>query len=134
MPLTFYPHQDDTQKGTLEERADVMQEAAERFKAFVLDATKKSAAPEGEARSANGDKRQAPSDLENAFNWDEIAILLREIRELPEGNEPEKKRKAMLLKKLAAVYEVLRSAKMPKLESVRTTLESEANQLIGGMA
>ncbi|RDI41486.1 hypothetical protein [Aquicella lusitana] len=125
MPLTFYPHTDDAQKGSYEERVEVLMEAAERYKAIVLDVSAKPT--EQEER-----KRMVPREQTAAFNWEEIARLLREIRELPEGNKSDKLKKAVLLKKLAEVYEVLRAAKMPKLEAVRLALISESNQLQGG--
>jgi DNA segregation ATPase FtsK/SpoIIIE-like protein len=125
MPLMFYPHPDDTQKGSLNERLDVIMEAAERFKAVILDSAKKDV-PEDQNK-----KRMTPRDQVAAYNWEEIARILREIRELPEANKPEKDKKAELLTNLAEVYEVLRGAKMSKLEAVRLALISEANQLRG---
>lgn len=126
MPLTFYPHADDAQKGSFEDRIDLLREAAERYKSIVLDATAKPEAALGEA------KRATPKDQAVAYNWEEIAILLREIRSLPEMNKADKAKKATLLTKLAEVYEVLRGAKMSKLEAVRLALINEANQLSGG--
>lgn len=124
MALTFYPHSDETHKGTLTERIEVLMEAAERYKAIVLDlASKREPVPEG--------KRSVPRELTHAYNWEEIARVLREIRELPEGGKAEKVRKGDLLAKLAEVYEVLRAAKMSKLEAVRLALISESNQLRG---
>ena len=124
MPLTFYPHLDDTQKGTLEERIDILTEAAQRYKAVVLDETNK--AP------VEPNKRLVPREQMAAYNWEEIARVLREIRELPEGIKLDKVRKGVLLAKLAEVYEVLRAAKMSELEAVRLALISESNQLRGG--
>lgn len=121
MTLLFYPHLDDIQKGTLEERIEVLMEAADRFKAVVLDESTKSI----------DIKRVVPRDLTAAFNWEEISHVLREIRELPEGNVVDKARKGTLLSKLSEVYEVLRAAKMPKLEAVRLALISEATHLKG---
>jgi hypothetical protein len=48
---------------------------------------------------------------------------------LPEHNQASRLTKAGYLAKLAEVYEVLRGAKMPKLEAVRLALINEANQL-----
>jgi len=121
MTLTFYPHPDDAQKGTLTERLDVIMEAAERYKAVVLDSSKVESV----------EKRMTPKDQTAAFNWEEIARILREIRETSESNKLDKERKAVLLTKLAEVYEVLRAAKMSKLEAVRLALISEANHLKG---
>lgn len=124
MPLTFYPHLEDAQKGTLLERIEVLMEAAERYKAIILDETNK--AP------VDPSKRMMPRELTAAYNWEEIARVLREIRELPEGSKIDKVKKGDLLAKLAEVYEVLRAAKMSKLEAVRLALISESNQLRGG--
>lgn len=125
MSLTFYPHSDDTRKGTLDERIEVLSDAAERYKAIILE----TAPP---AADTTNHKRTTPRDLTAAFNWEEIARVLREIREFPEINKNDKMKKADLLTKLAEVYEVLRAAKMSKLEAVRLALISEANQLRGG--
>lgn len=130
MPLVFYPHPDDTHKGSFEERIDVMMDAAQRYKAVVLDVASK---PEAAPVEANGGgRRTIPRDMTIAYNWEEIALLLREIREMPEAAKPDKIRKGNLLAKLAEVYEVLRGAKMSKLEAVRLALVNEANQLRGG--
>lgn len=125
MPLTFYPHSDDAQKGSLEEQIEILMEAAERYKAIVLDVTAHVQEPEP-------GKRSVPRELSVAYNWEEIAKVLREVRETPEINKIDKARKAQLLTKLAEVYEVLRAAKMSKLEAVRLALIAEANQLRGG--
>ena len=122
MSLTFYPYLDDVQKGSLEERIEVLMEAAERFKALVLDEASKSM---GEV------KRVVPRDQTASYNWEEIAHILREIRELPEGNKIDKSKKAILLTKLSDVYEVLRGAKMSKLEAVRLALVNESTHLSG---
>lgn len=122
MALVFYPHPDDAEKGTLEERIEVLMDAAERYKAIILDAVK----PE------TTNQRMVPRELKAAYNWEEIARVLREIRESPEGSKTDKAKKAELLTKLAEIYEVLRAAKMSKLEAVRLALISEATQLRGG--
>lgn len=124
MALTFYPHTDDAQKGSLEDRIEMLTEAAERYKAIVLDVNAKVEIPEG--------RRMTPRELTASYNWEEIARILRQIRELPELNKGDKAKKGMLLAKLAEVYEILRGAKMSKLEAVRLALISESNQLQGG--
>jgi hypothetical protein len=123
MSLSFYPHSDDLQTGTFEQRLELLAEAAERYKAIITDISTKVVRDEG------AKKVLTPRDQQAAFNWEEIARILREIRELPEMDATDKRRKGMLLKKLAEIYEVLRAAKMPKLEAVRLALISEANQL-----
>ena len=127
MSLIFYPHTEDAQKGALKDRIDILMEAAERYKAIVLDVSAKPEVISG----GNGEekKRMTPRDQGVAFNWEEIAIVLREIRELVEVSKTDKLKKAELLTKLAEVYEVLRGAKMSKLEAVRLALISEADQL-----
>lgn len=122
MTLTFYPHLEDAQRGSIEDRIEVLMEAAERFKAVILDEASKSAADAAT-------KRAIPRDQTAAYNWEEISRVLREIRELPEGNKSDKTRKGGLLTKLSEVYEVLRAAKMSKLEAVRLALISESNNL-----
>ena len=119
MGLVFYPHLEEAYRGTLQERLDLFMDAAEQYKAIMLDATE---TPQSGAR--------APRDLKAAYNWEEIAILLHEVRTLPENNPEVKKYKAALLKKLAEIYEVLRCAKMPKLENVVLTLRNEIRDLI----
>jgi hypothetical protein len=121
--LVFYPYSDDVQKGTLDERIALLMEAAERFKAVVLDTNTKT------DNNDLGIKRTTPRDLTATYNWEEISRVLREIRELPEINKADKAKKGDLLAKLAEVYEVLRAAKMPKLEAVRLALMGEATQL-----
>jgi hypothetical protein len=124
MPLTFYPYTEDAQKGSLNDRIEVLMEAAERYKAVVLDESSK-------VVHSDTSKRLVPRDMKAAYNWEEITRVLREIRDLPEANKIEKTRKGDLLAKLAEVYEVLRAAKMSKLEAVRLALISESNQLRG---
>jgi hypothetical protein len=124
MPLTFYPHTEDTQKGSHFDRIEILMEGAERYKAAILDATSSLGANEG-----NIAKATVPREQQVVYNWEEIARVLREVRELPEANQVEKEKKGKLLLKLAEVYEVLRSAKMPKLEAVRLALISEAGHL-----
>jgi hypothetical protein len=122
VPLTFYPHEDDLQTSSIQERVEALLEAAQRYKAAILETQAKPAEP-------GAKKRITPRDLTAAYNWEEIAKLLKTIRELPELNQPAKVNKAENLKKLAEIYEVLRAAKMPKLEAVRLALMNEANQL-----
>lgn len=128
MPLMLYPHSEDASTGTYIERIEQLMEAAERYKAAVLEITAKLPAGTQEVRVFS------PKDLTVAFNWDIIAVLLREIRALPEATKEEKDKKNKCLTRLAEVYEVLRGAKMPKLEAVRVALTNEANQLTGGTA
>lgn len=132
MALTFYPHSDDIgQKTSLAERIEILMEAAERYKAVILDAHH-AAVPAPTEGTSEPAKRLVPRDQKAAYNWEEIARVLREIRELPEIDKIDKNRKGDLLNKLAEIYEVLRAAKMSKLEAVRLALISEANQLRGG--
>ncbi len=125
MALTFYPQTDDVAKGTLEERINSLLEAAERYKLVVVDSS-------ATAESTTEVKRLVPRELKHAYNWEEIARVLRNIRELGEISRNDKLRKAHLLARLAEIYEVLRAAKMPKLEAVRLALMGEALQLRGG--
>lgn len=127
MTLMFYPHSDDALKGTLEERIEVLLHAAERYKAAVLD---QKVGAESEALKTA--RISVPRELEHSYNWDDIAIVLRETRELPEATREEKNAKSHMLSKLAEVYEVLRGAKMSKLEAVRLALVNESKQLRGG--
>ena len=125
MSLIFYPLLEDSMKGTLEERIDVLMEAAEKFKAIMLDDA---------AHKTVETKRMVPREQVAAYNWEEIARVLREVRELPEGTKSDKRRKSDMLTKLSEVYEVLRAAKMSKLEAVRIALISESSHLQGGHA
>lgn len=124
MPLVFYPYEDDLEASTMEEKIDLMMEAAERYKAVITEAIDKTMLTEESTR-----KRLSPRDITVAFNWEELAKLLRQIRELPETSQASKISKADFLTKLSEIYEVLRSAKMPKLEAVRIALKNEASQL-----
>jgi hypothetical protein len=126
MSITFYPQMEDVSPGTLEDRIDQLSDAAERYKAIVLETV---------AKSQGSEVRPAvPKDQQFAFNWDEIAGVLREIREMPEGAPEIRMKKANLLAKLSEIYEVLRAARMSKLEAVRLALLTEANQLKSGGA
>jgi hypothetical protein len=126
MALTFYPNPEDVRPGSIESRIDVLLDAAERFKAIVLDTAARPATEESGRRMG-----YIPRDQRIAYNWDEIASVLRAIRELPESSKSDKLKKAEFLSKLAEIYEVLRAAKMSKLEAVRLALISEVNQLRG---
>jgi hypothetical protein len=128
MPIIFYPYEDDLKKSinsTIAEKIEILLEAAERFKAYMLD-------PANAASSKVSAHHAAPSEIKIAYNWDGLASVLRDVREMPEGNATDKRLKADHLLKLAEVYEVLRAAKMQKLEAVRLALVTEANQLRGG--
>jgi hypothetical protein len=126
MTILFYPQEGELNAASLQQKLEILMEAAERYKAVVLDTTQQVVLVEME----NGvRRRQTPRDIQHAYNWGELAKLLREVRELPEGSASSKTSKAENLGKLAAVYEVLRGAKMPKLEAVRLALENEASQL-----
>lgn len=124
MAITFYPHEDDLSTGSVQEKLEVLLSAAERFKAVILDATTKTSEVDLDPK-----KRMIPREMSHAFNWEELAKLLRVLRDLPEVNQASRLEKATKLTKLAEVYEVLRGAKMPKLEAVRLALVNEANQL-----
>lgn len=126
MTLVFYPHEDDLSSSSLEEKLEVLMESAERYKAAVLDASKTNV-------TAEGGKQMIPKDIKIAYNWEEIARVLSEIRQLPESSQANKLTKADRLTKLAEIYEVLRGAKMPKLEAVRLALINEASQLKAGV-
>lgn len=127
MALIFYPNIDEPLRGSPGDKVDILMEAAERYKAIILDEKSHLNEP---AKVEEG-RRLAPRELTAAFNWSEAARVMREIRELAESNPAEKTRKAEYLTKLAEVYEVLRAAKMSKLEAVRLALISEAKQLRG---
>lgn len=122
MPIKFYPSEEDLESGSIPEKLEVLQEAAQQYKAFILD----NAAPTPEASNK---KIMVPKDLNASYNWQEIAKLLHEIRDLPEATQANKVLKADHLTKLAEIYEVLRGAKMAKLEAVRLALMNEAAQL-----
>lgn len=123
MPVVFYPSDDDIGIGSLDEKLEILMAGAERYKTTILDS---------KSVYADGEKKLSPKDLKIAFNWQELAKVLREIREQPEATPPARTAKADQLAKLAEIYEVLRAAKMPKLEAVRMALMNEANQLRAG--
>jgi len=124
MALVFLPQDDELEASQLSQKLEVWLEASERYKALILDASIKS------VDAAN--KRIAPRDMVYSINWNGLSKLMRQIRELPEGSPSGKVLKAGALTKLADIYEVLRGAKMPKLEAVRIALANEAKQLTGG--
>jgi hypothetical protein len=123
--MLFYPHQEDLVSSNVADRLDVLLEAAQRYKAAVLD----SAAKGVDGGLGEVKVRATPREIDHAYNWDEVARLLRELRDLPEGTPAAKLTKSGYLMKLAEIYEVLRAAKMPKLEAVRLALMNEASQL-----
>lgn len=123
MAIMFYPHDEDMGSAAIPAKLELLLTGAERYKSIILETTAKPVEPGHEA------KRMAPRELMHAYNWQELAKLLRELRELPEQNPANRLTKAGYLNKLAEVYEVLRGAKMPKLEAVRLALMNEANQL-----
>jgi hypothetical protein len=132
MPVSFFPHDEDVQLGTIAERLEILMEAAERFKSTVLEM---GASPAVVAKDETGAiKRLTPRELKAAYNWQEIARIMREIREMPESNQGAKSSKADRLTRLAEIYEVLRGAKMPKLEAVRIALTNEADTMRGSAA
>jgi hypothetical protein len=124
MTLVFYPSPDDVEAGTLNEKLDVLMDAAQRYKGAVLDP--------GQEDISQEKKQMSPRDIKIAYNWQEIAKILREVRDLPEGNSAAKKNKIACLMKLTEIYETLRASKMPKLESIRLSLANEVAQLQDG--
>jgi len=117
--ILFYPQDDEMEAADADGKLEILLSSAERYKAFVLDAS--SAHPVTE--------KKTPHDIPVAYNWDGLAALLRQIREMPESSPAARLAKAMKLEKLVTIYEVLRSAKMSKLEAVRLALMSECAQL-----
>src|SRR5580700_3224115 len=104
MPITFYPHEEDISVGTIKEKLEILLTAAERYKAAILDATSKTSETVMDAKTT----RITPKEIMHAFQWQEIALVLRQIRELPENNQANRKTKIEHLTKLAEVYEMLR--------------------------
>jgi hypothetical protein len=127
MPVIFYPQDEDIQQSLgVGDRLEILMEAASRYKSA---STELNAAPKVKDEEA---RLLIPREIKVAYNWQEIAKILREIRELPEGNPAMKSSKADRLLRLSEIYEVLRSAKMPKLEAVRIALVNESNSLRTG--
>lgn len=122
MAIQFYPHEEGMESNAMPAKLELLMTGAERYKAVILE-TAKTPEPLDPA------KRMLPRELAHAYNWQELAKVLRELREMPEQNPTSKLTKAGYLIKLAEIYEVLRGAKMPKLEAVRLALINEANQL-----
>lgn len=122
MSIEFYPEEDLKKdlSASLEKKIEILLKSAKRYKAIVLDPN------QGVSPSS------VPAELKIAYNWDGIAYVLREVRQMTEETPDDKRRKGEYLMKLAEVYEVLRGAKMQKLEAVRLALANEANQLRGG--
>src|SRR4029078_12763494 len=102
MPITFYPHEEDISVGTIKEKLEILLTAADRYKSAILDAATKSidSAPDYKVRIS-------PKEITHAFQWQEIALVLRQIRELPENNQSARITKIEHLTKLAEIYEVL---------------------------
>jgi len=127
MPISFYPYEEDLKKDVnmqLEDKIEILLEAAERYKAIILDVSQL-------ATETNGKLGNVPADLKVAYNWDGLAQVLREVRQMIEATPNDKRMKGERFMKLAEVYEVLRAAKMQKLEAVRIALVNEANSLRG---
>src|SRR5690242_1371623 len=102
MPINFYPYEDDLKKdaGTpLDEKIEILLEGAERYKATVMDAAN--------AAVAESKLGAVPADIKVAYNWDGLAQILREVRQMGEGSPNDKRIKSERLLKLAEVYEVL---------------------------
>ena len=123
MTIRFYPFEEDLESSNLKEKLELLLEAAESYKAAILD--------QGLSMedSADAYKRSIPREITISYNWEAIARVLSEIREAPESSAASRMLKAGQLTKLAEIYEVLRGARMPKLEAVRLALINEANQL-----
>lgn len=128
MAVTFYPQDDELDSASVDQKLEIFLGSAERYKAAVLDTSIKY----GGAASGTVKGGAVPRDIPVSYNWDHLAGCLRQIRELPEGVPSDRLAKAMKLEKLAGIYEVLRGARMPKLEAVRLALVNEMTQLRGG--
>jgi hypothetical protein len=126
MSINFYPHDEDLEGSRPEAKIELLMAAAERYKAVVLEIAAK-AQPNVDPK-----KPMVPHEIAHAYNWDEVARFLRELHDMPEQSLTARLTKANLLAKLSEVYEVLRGAKMPKLEAVRLALLNESNQLRAG--
>lgn len=127
MPITFYPYEEDLKKdvsSSLDDKIEILLEGAERYKAIVMDVAHMPPPVEGKMGAV-------PGNLKVAYNWDGLAQVLREVRQMTEASANDKRIKGERLLKLAEIYEVLRAAKMQKLEAVRLALVNEANQLRG---
>src|SRR5689334_11095284 len=107
--LIFYPKHGELSSSNTKDKLDALLTAAEQYKAIILDPQKKDI--------NDPSKRQVPREMGYSYNWDELAKMLREIRDFPENSSQNRLSKAENLLKLAEVYEVLRGAKMAKLEA-----------------
>jgi len=125
MSVTFYPHEDDLDVSSVQEKLEVLLDAAERYKSAVLDEGAKILGEEEPAEKS----KKTPRDIKHAFQWQEIASLLKDVRKMSESTPESRKSKIDRLNKLIEIYEVLRGAKMPKLEGVRLALVNEVKQL-----
>ncbi len=126
MPINFYPYEEDLRKEVnmpIEEKIEILLESAQRYKAIILDVS--------QTTMATSKQGAVPSDLKVSYNWDGLAQVLREVRQMNEATPNDKRVKGEHLMKLAEVYEVLRAAKMQKLEAVRVALVNEATHLKG---
>ncbi|HVE45105.1 MAG TPA: hypothetical protein VNC84_08280 [Gammaproteobacteria bacterium] len=121
--LVFYPSPEDCGYGTLQERLSIVSNAAEQYRSAVLGGSLVPGA------TAEPPKYETPREQTVAFNWETIACLYREIHALTEATYSDKQEKADLLMQLSETYEVLRAAKMPRLEKISSVLAAEANQL-----
>lgn len=128
MTIIFYPHEDEMAVSTIDQKLELLLDAAERYKAAVLDVALKGQEVNLPEMTRS---RMAPRDITHSYNWEEIARILQDIRNMPESTSTHKINKAEKLTRLAEVYEVLRGAKMAKLEAVRLALMNEAKQLRG---
>jgi hypothetical protein len=126
--VNFYPHDEDMQSGSVQEKLSVLLDAAHRYRSAILEPPA-TPPPSTSGAEPAAKKRMVPREIICAYNWQELAKLLREIRELSESTPSTKALKGSHLKRLAEIYEVLRGAKMPKLEAVRLALMNEASQL-----
>jgi len=127
MPIIFYPQDDELESANTDERLEILLTSAERYKAAVLD----TAVKYGGTSSTGAKAGAVPRDIPMTFNWEYLSGLLRQIRELPEGAPSDRLAKAAKLEKLVGIYEVLRGARMPKLEAVRLALMNELTQIRG---
>src|SRR5690348_2984308 len=109
MPISFYPYEEDLRKEVnmpVEEKIEILLEAAERYKGVVLDVS--------QVAVTNSKSGTVPADVKVSYNWDGLAQVLREVRQMNEATPNDKRMKGERLLKLAEVYEVLRAAKMQK--------------------
>ncbi len=116
MAISFMP-KSDACKGDLTQRLALIMDAALQYKTLM-----------GQAEES---LKKTPGDIKISFNWVLMGKLFKEIQELPENSAESKFVKVKQIKRLIDVYEVLRQAKMAKLESVKTLLLSEIRQLEG---